>query len=229
MFLRSMIVGAAIALTPVSASALSLIDGATNGLYNDGIGGLLNGTNPILDDNNINTFLFPNNNSTPNDPLISNAPEPDLSAASAALGNWLSTPATPGGSWSGPQAIPSSWAVNTETAIIYEIDGGNGGLTNVVASFGVDNGIFVWLNGIYVGGALSPGGASPNEYVFNLGSLAAGSNYLQVLREDHGGGTGYNVSVTGDVSVVPLPASGLLLLGGLAGLAAFRRRQAERI
>jgi hypothetical protein len=60
--------------------------------------------------------------------------------------------------------------------------------------------------------------------VIDIGTIGAGRNYLQILREDHGGGTGYAVSVTGDAaSVVPLPATGLLLIGAFGGLAAFRR------
>ena len=153
--------------------------------------------------------------------------EPDLSAAASALGSWLTTPASPGGSWSAsPVAIPASWSVNSETAIIYELDGGAGGLSNVLASFGVDNGLFVWLNGNFLGGHLRPGGVVPGEFTLSLGNLGAGLNYLQILREDHGGLAGYSVEVTGDISPapVPLPASGLLLAAGAAGLAAFRRR-----
>ena len=115
--------------------------------------------------------------------------------------------------------------VNTETAIIYEIDGGAHGLNNVAASFGVDNGLFVWLNGSFLGGHLRPGGSVLGEFTLDLGSLGSGTNYLQILREDHGGGTGYAVSVTGDVAAVPLPAAGFLLLGGLGALAGLRRRR----
>jgi hypothetical protein len=101
---------------------------------------------------------------------------------------------------------------------------------NVEAAFGVDNGLFVWLNGVFLGGRLDPGGAIPGEYVFDLGTLAPGNSYLQVLREDHGRSTGWIVSVTGEVapdpSVIPLPAPAVLLLGGLAALAAAARRRA---
>lgn len=220
-------IGAAIASMCVvgAAEAATLIDNSTQGNYNDGIGEVLNGTNPIVDDNGINTFLFPNINSDPNDPLIASAPEPVLGAASAELGNWLSTPGAPGGTWGGVQNIPSNWTVDSETAIIYELNGGATGLSNVVASFGVDNGIFVWLNGNYLGGAMAPGGAVLGELSINIGNVSAGTNYLQILREDHGGGTGYSVEVTGDAaSVVPLPAAGWLLIAGLGGLGALRRR-----
>lgn len=205
----------AISATVAAASPMSLVDDSTLGLYNGGIGNLLNGS----------SSFFPAAG-TAIDPTASLATAPDLSAASTALGAWLTTPATPGGTWSAaPVAIPSSWPVESETAIIYEIDGGTTGLTNVIASFGVDNGILVWLNGTFIGGDQAPGGASPNEYTYALGTLSSGSNYLQILREDHGGGTGYTVSVTGEAAVVPLPAALPLLLAGLGAIAVAGRRR----
>ncbi|MCB1310678.1 MAG: VPLPA-CTERM sorting domain-containing protein [Sedimentitalea sp.] len=206
------------------ASAATLIDNTTAGLYNDGIGTLLDGTNPFG-----GNYMFPTANSAGGDPNldIPAANEPDLSTAAASLGSWLSTPAMPGGTWSAsPVAIPTSWTINDETAIIYEIDGGATGLTNVMADFGVDNGIFVWLNGNFLGGHLRPGGVSLGEFALNLGDLGAGTSYLQILREDHGGASGYSISVTGDVAAVPLPATAWMLIAGLGGLVAARRRKA---
>lgn len=213
--MRSYLLAAAATLAmTTSAHAITLLDSASTGLYNDGIGTALNGTSAFFPDSG-----------TAVDPVASLSSAPDLSAASAALGDWLTTPETPGGTWSaGPVAIPSSWAVESETAIIYTIDAGSTGLSNVIAEFGVDNGVLVFLNGAFVGGDQAPGGATPSEYAYALGDLAPGAHYLQVLREDHGGGTGYSIEVTGDVGVVPLPAAGLLLIGGLAALGWQRRR-----
>ena len=201
------------------AQAVVLINDLTPGLYNSGIGTVLDGT----------SFMFPPANSSGGDPDldIPSGTPPDLSPASGALGNWLTNTSTPTGTGWGaaPQLIPASWAVDTETAIIYTL---NGGFSNVIASIGVDNGIFVWLNGVFLGGHLDPGGVGLNEYSFAL-SLIPGLNYLQVLREDHGGATGYSIEVTGDVAAVPLPAALPLLASGIAGFGWLSRRRRSRL
>lgn len=192
------------------ASAATLIDGTTQGLYNQGIGTSLNGT----------SSAFP----TVGDPTLTFSSAPNLSAASAALGSWLTNPAAPGGTWTGPQAIPATWAVGTETAIIYAFNAG-AGLSNVVASFGIDNGIFVWMDGTFLGGAMAPGSAVPGEFQVSVPSVGAGTHYLQVLREDHGGATGYAVSVAAAALTAPIPEPGTwaLLATGLLGLGSRRR------
>ncbi|MCS7466146.1 putative Ig domain-containing protein [Stieleria sp. ICT_E10.1] len=158
----------------------------TPGYYNASIGSRLNGT----------SFLFP----TSSDPTINNAPEPDLSPVADILGDWLTNgPAALNDNWSF-RSIPTSWPVNTETAIIYEIDGGPGGIQDLRGNFGVDNGIFVWLNGEYKFGALGAGGVGRYEYAnIDLGDLRPGKNYLQVLREDHGSVNGFAIRVTGNL------------------------------
>ena len=189
------------------------------GYYNSSLGELLNGTNPYD-----GTFLFPNNNSNPNDPLINPAPEPDLSSASAILGDWLNDPDNLNSYWSNLQTIPSTWTINSETAIVYEFDAGIG-MENVQGLFGVDNGLFVWLDGTYISGALAPGGAYQWEYTYNLPNIFAGTHYLQILREDHGVATGWEINLSGDeVAPVPEPCTMLLFGIGLIGLAGFRKK-----
>jgi hypothetical protein len=167
-----------------------LVDGATPAYYNAALGTALDGTQP----------QFPLANVAAGDPTINPAAEPTLSAVSSRLGGWLSSNPLPLNSyWSGPQVVPASWPVNTETAIVYALDAGATGMQDVVARFGVDNGIFVWLDGNYRFGALAGGHASEWEYSVSLGDLSPGMHFLQILREDHGGATGYLVQVTGVV------------------------------
>ena len=202
-----------IAMVPALGNAVVILDNSSLGFYNSALGTVLNGPSPVVDDNGVNTFLFPNNNSNPNDPLIASTPEPDLSAASAILGNWLSDPTNLNANWSGLQAIPLGWTVNHETAVIYEIDAGAGlSNTSLQLDIGVDNGAFVWLNGVFLGGQMAPGGASLGELSLALPDLS-GQNFLQVLREDHGGGTGYSIRLEGDVTPInPVPEPGTLAL-----------------
>lgn len=174
------------ALHALAAGAVTLVKTNDPGYYNASIGTALNGTNggetgpfPVGNDG---SYSFPN--------------APDLSAASAALGNWLTEPQSLNGNWSLRSSIPNSWAVGTEVAVIYRFN--TSGATNVVARFGVDNGIFAWLDGHYLGGARRGGGVSLGEHVFPVGDLTAGVHHLQLLLEDHGATNGYAVEITAD-------------------------------
>ena len=98
-------------------------------------------------------------------------------------------------------------------------------MTNLSLSLGVDNGIFVWLDGVYMFGARAAGGSSLGEYVVTLPDLTAGTHYLQIMREDHGGATGYAIEFTADAIEVPEPDTLALFGLALAGLAIIRRRK----
>lgn len=218
--LAKVALGSLFAMVTQVAAAAVIIDNTTQGLYNSGLG-------TLLDTNGVND-PFPCANVACGDSTLNFPTAPNLANASAQLGNWLTTPATPGGTWSAaPQAIPVTWAANTESAIIYLINAGLG-LANFVLSIGVDNGIFVWLDGNYVGGNRAAGGAVTGEHTFNLGALGAGTHYLQLLREDHGGSTGYIVSASADrvVNQTPEPASLAVFAIGLLSLGFALRRRA---
>lgn len=141
--------------------------------------------------------LFPAPNISEGDPRIFPAGEPDLSPVSSILGDWLTNPSTLNSNWIPTQPIPNRWSVNHEVAIVYEIDSGTQGFPVVQGSFGVDNGIFIWVNGQFRFGALAPGSAPADEYIVDLGNMQSGINYIQILLEDHGGSTGYRVQISG--------------------------------
>lgn len=171
------------------SEVIELVNSSSQAYYNNSLGDLYPG-NPT--DPRAVFFPAPDLDPTTNFPT-----PPDLSTVSQ-LGDWLNAPATSlaNGFWT-KQSIPTTWDLNTETAIIYEIDGGSTGISNVTGNFGVDNGIFVWVNGEYKFGATAPSITSVDEYQVNLGNLKPGKNYIQVLREDHGGVTGYDLKITG--------------------------------
>lgn len=186
----------------VAAAPSVLIDDATHAYYNSSLGSVLNGSAPE----------FPPTCNGPGCPHLTVSPvsaEPDLSLAHSILGSWLSgIPPMPSSSWAGPAAIPRSWEVGTETAIVYALDAGTGGVRDATLKIGVDNGAFVWVNGLYRFGAVHPGGAIAGEYVVDLGDLPAGATLIQVLRADHGGLTDYTIEVTGSVVPGPIDTDG---------------------
>ncbi|MCZ2080345.1 MAG: PEP-CTERM sorting domain-containing protein [Bryobacterales bacterium] len=198
-----------------AVAAVILVQTGDPGYYNNTIGTVLNGTNggetgpfPVSNDSNL-TF-----------PVA-----PDLSAASSALGNWLTDPLNLNSNWQALAAIPNSWTPGSEVAVMYQFN--TLSATNVVASLGVDNGIFVWLDGTYLFGARGPGSFVLGEYVVPVGDLTAGTHFLQLLLEDHGSINGYAVQVTADTfipgpppSEVPEPSTYALFLIGAATLGA---------
>jgi len=160
-----------------------IINNSSLGYYNNSIGNILNGSDPG----------FPSGG----DPSIPNAPEPNLNAAAAILGNWLSSPPELNTNWSGLQTTPFSWPSGHETAAVYPFGNEGTAWTDITIQIGADNGAFVWLNGQYLGGQVMPGGVVPGELTLTVAALGPGEHFLQIIREDHGGSTGFSISMTG--------------------------------
>lgn len=177
-----------------------LVDASSVGFYNDSLGTTLDGTAP--------QFPMPFGTGG-GDPEFYPAAEPNLAAGAAILGNWLTNPSSLNSYWRSVTSIPTTWELNTETAIIYAVDGGNHGVSNLRADIDADNGIYVWVNGRYKFGARQPGLPSPlGQYEYTnvfLGELAPGSNYIQILREDSGIADGYQFRFSGTVLATNQP------------------------
>jgi hypothetical protein len=227
MRIRSFLLTATVfAFSLISAKAVILVQTSSPAYYNDDLGTILNLSNTGVDGP---SEPFPvGNDATTNFPTA-----PNLSAASSILGSWLTTPWALNSHWStAPTTVPVHWAVGTEVGVIYQFN--TLSATNVVARFGVDNGIFAWLDGNYIFGTRAGGSYSQWEYTLSLGNFSAGTHYLQLLLEDHGGSNGYAVEITADSFqpgpvVIPTPDGGAtmgLLTLALSGLVWARRKLA---
>lgn len=122
----------------------------------------------------------------------------------------------------------TAWAAGTDLALTTSFDFSGtvtGPLNLHVAS---DNGFIVFLNGVQLAKDNAEGFTSYWEYEYALDPalLQQGTNVLQVLAEDHGGITFFDLQLDADVNAaVPEPAMPALLGVALFGLMAARRRR----
>lgn len=122
----------------------------------------------------------------------------------------------------------TAWAAGTDLAMTtsFNFSGAVTGPLNLhVAS---DNGFLVFLNGVQLAKENAEGFTSYWEYEYALDPalLQQGTNVLQVLAEDHGGITFFDLQLDANVNAaVPEPAMPALLAAALLGLAAARRRR----
>jgi hypothetical protein len=91
---------------------------------------------------------------------------------------------------------------------------------------GVDNGFALYINGTLVASDNAEGFTTRWEYGGAVSSalLNAGTNWIAVALEDHGGLTAFDMQLTGNVVAVPEPETYALMLAGL-GIVGFMARR----
>ena len=114
------------------------------------------------------------------------------------------------------------WQANTDLALMqsFVFNGSlNGDLTLNVAS---DNGFVIFLNGQQIAKENAEGFTHYWEYTFTIdaNSLLMGTNVVEVLAEDHGGLTFFDMELIGSVNV---PEPGVLIMFALALIGIGRR------
>ena len=120
------------------------------------------------------------------------------------------------------------WAPDTDLALRTTFDL-SGTLSNLMLNVASDNGFAIFVNGQQIAKDNAEGYTNKWEYTYNVGSSAfkQGINRIDVLAEDHGGWTFFDMKMTGDVAAPVVPAPGALVLGwmglGLIGWVKKRR------
>lgn len=133
------------------------------------------------------------------------------STGNAAFGNYYNS--TSALSYNTP------WSANTDLALRQTFDINGSLFGPIKLNVASDNGFIVFINGQQVAKENAEGYTAYWEYTLPLAAssfIAPGSNTIEVLAEDHGVATFFDLELTGNV---PEPASLLLVGLGLAGVA----------
>jgi hypothetical protein len=133
-----------------------------------------------------------------------------------------------------PYSLPyhTYWAAGTDLALqsTFNINGALS--TPITLDVASDNGFMVFINGTMVAKQMAEGYTAYWEYVLPLSTIGfvEGLNVIQVLAEDHGGATFFDMKLTADVTAAPVPEPATMFLfgSGIVGLLGSRFRKNKK-
>lgn len=166
------------------------------------------------------------------------ASEPDLDAVATLLGSWLDDPETLPDSWDDLQIVLDGREAGDEIAVVYPFDVDPEGWTDVELRLSAGTGLFAWLDGAYIFGAVEDGPFVDDldfEYSIMLPDLDGGRHFLQLLSESSAGTPGYALELRGAprgetqlATSVSEPGTLAMLGIGLLAVGIVRRRSTCR-
>lgn len=136
------------------------------------------------------------------------------SVAQAAFGDYYLDP-----------TVHTNWTPGTGLALskVFNL---SGPISNAIFSYGMDNGLIVYINGTEVLRNSEAGYGNQDEHTLNLNSsiFHTGLNTIQILAEDNGGDSYFDAKLEGDVTPTPEPSSMILGLMSISSLLGLRKK-----